>query len=136
MSDLDTARENLKNHSICLCRNGEIIVSDKRGISPMMGFISQGLDLEGYSAADIITGKAAAMLFVKAGIVSVYSKVMSYPALDYLKEHGITADYGELTERIINRTGDDICPMEKTVMDIEDFETGYEALRKKLDSMK
>lgn len=43
----------------------------------MMRFIAEGRDLSGCSAADVIVGKASAMLFVKAGINEVYGKVMS-----------------------------------------------------------
>ena len=59
------AKENLSGHTICLCKDKNIFFIDKRGIAPMMGFIADGVDLKGYSVADIIVGKAVAMLFVK-----------------------------------------------------------------------
>ena len=65
MTDIEIAKRNLEGHSICLCKNGEFFTDDGRGISPMMRFISQGRDLDGYSAADVIVGKAAAMLLSK-----------------------------------------------------------------------
>jgi hypothetical protein len=98
----------------------------------MMKFIAEGRDLCGYSAADLIVGKAAAMLFVKAGISEVYGEIMSKAGADFLIAHDIPFSYGTLTEKIINRRGDDICPMEKTVADILDIDAGYEALRKKI----
>ena len=76
----------------------------------MMKFIGMGKDLKGYSAADMIVGKAAAMLFVKAGICAVHGKVMSEAASEYLEAHHIPHSYDKLTEQIINRTGDNICP--------------------------
>ena len=102
----------------------------------MMKLIAAGTDLRGYSAADLIVGKAAAMLFVKAGIVSVFGKVMSEAALHYLEQHGIPAEYDTLTEKIINRRGTDICPMEKTVAAIDDAEQGYAALKQKIKELK
>ena len=132
MTDLDIAKANLKGHSICLCRDGEIITDDGRGISPMMRFINEGRDLSGYSVADVIVGKAAAMLFVKAGIAEVYGKVISTAGRDHLIRHNIPRSWDTLTENIINRNGDDICPMEKTVSEISDAEEGYEALKEKL----
>ena len=132
MSDIDIAKENLHGHSICLCRHGEIIFDYGKGISPMMKFIAADRDLRGYCAADLIVGKAAAMLFVKAGIAEVYGETMSEAGAGYLKSHGIPFDYGTLTEKIINRKGDDICPMEKTVADISDPEEGYKALKQKI----
>ena len=132
MSDISIAKENLHGHTICLCRRGEILFDDGRGISPMMKFIVADRDLRGYCVADLIVGKAAAMLFVKAGIAEVYGETMSEAGARYLKAHGIPFDYGTPVEKIINRKGDDICPMEKTVADITDPEEGYKALKQKV----
>ncbi|MBQ6412443.1 MAG: DUF1893 domain-containing protein [Ruminococcus sp.] len=132
MTDLEIAKANLEGHSICLCKDGKIITDDGRGISPMMRFINEGRDLSGYSVADIIIGKAAAMLFVKAGIAAVYGKVLSTAARDYLQQSKIPCTWDTLTEKIINRKGDDICPMEKTVAGLDDAEEGYQALKAKI----
>lgn len=136
MSDIERAKENLGDHAICLCKGDSIITDDGRGISPMMKFIGENKDLKGYSAADIIVGKAAAMLFVKAGVVAVHGKVMSKAGKDYLESHGISCTFDTLTDSIIGRSGKDICPMEKTVADISEPDLGYEALRKKLAEMR
>ena len=40
-----------------------------------------------------------------------------------------------LADYIINRKGDDMCPMEKTVVNINDLNEAYEALNNKLKSM-
>lgn len=135
MTDIEIAMQNLDGHSICLCKNGELIISDGRGISPMMKLIAENKNLNGYSVADIIVGKAAAMLFVKAGITCVHGRTMSESGRVYLKSHGIPCTFDILTERIINRKGTDICPMEKAVADIDDTENGYEALRKRFEEM-
>ena len=71
MTDIEIAKKHLDGHSICLCRDNDIITDGSRGIAPMMKFIASGKNLQGYSAADIIVGKAAAMLFVKAGFLFV-----------------------------------------------------------------
>ena len=136
MSDIERAKENLGGHAICLCKGDSIITDDGRGISPMMKFIGENKDLSGYSAADIIVGKAAAMLFVKAGVVAVHGKVMSKAGKDYLESHVIPCTFDTLTDNIIDRSGKDICPMEKTVADISDPDEGYEALREKLAEMR
>ena len=135
MTDIAVAKANLKGHSICLCRGGEIVTDDGRGISPMMRLIAGGRDLSGFAVADVIVGKAAAMLFVKAGIAEVYGEVTSAAARDYLQQHDIPCSWSALTEKIINRKGDDICPMEKTVADISDAQEGYEALKAALTDL-
>lgn len=136
MTDIELAKENLHGHSICLCKNGDIITDDGRGISPMMKFIAENRDLAGYSVADVIVGKAAAMLFVKAGITEVYGETMSRSGAEFLELHNIPYSYGTLTEKIINRQGTDICPMEKTVADINDIDEAYDALRNRLAEMR
>ena len=136
MNDLEKAKENLAGHTICLCKDGKLITSDRRGIAPMMGFIAEGLDLKGYSVADLIVGKAAAMLFAKCKIKRVFAKTLSESGKKMLALHGIECEYGLLVDRIINRDGTDICPMEKTVANTDDTEEGYLLLKEKLQSMK
>lgn len=136
MTDIELAKERLEGHSICLCKGGDIITDDGRGISPMMKFIGMEKDLKSYSAADMIVGKAAAMLFVKAEICAVHGKVMSEAASKYLEAHHIPHSYDKLTEQIINRTGDNICPMEAAVANVSDPEEGYKALFNKIQEMR
>ena len=89
MTDIEIAKANLNGHSICLCRDGAILTDDGMGISPMMQAIAEGKELTGYAVADVIVGKAAAMLFVKAGIVCVHGKTMSFSARDFLRNNDI-----------------------------------------------
>lgn len=122
-TDLQRAVAALKQgHTIAFCKNREIITSDERGIAPTLTLLRQGKDLRGYSVADKIVGRAAAMLFVKAGIVSVYAVTLSQGAKALLESHKIPTQYETLTQKIINRRGDGICPMEKAVEDIGDDE--------------
>ena len=74
MTDLELAKRNLAGHTICLCKDGRLLTSDKRGISPMMDFIEEDCDVAGYSVADKIVGKAAAFLFVLARVREVYAR--------------------------------------------------------------
>ena len=132
MTDLQIAKNNLSGHTICLCKDGKCIYSDKRGIAPMINFIGRGDDLTGYSVADTVVGKAAALLFVKCGIKSVFAKTLSEYGKNVLERYGIKFEYAILTERIINREGTDVCPMEKAVMNTDDPEEAYEILKNKL----
>ena len=135
MTDLQTAKNNLAGHTICLCKDGDCIYSEKRGIAPIMGLIADGVDLADYSVADKVVGKAAAMLFVKCGVIKVFAKTLSQNGKKILERFNIPYEYETLTEKIINRDGTDICPMEKTVLNIEDIEEGYTALKNKLKQL-
>ena len=135
MTDLQTAKENLAGHTICLCKNGNCLYSEKRGISPMMNFIADGTDLAGYSVADIVVGKAAALLFIKCGIKEVFAKTLSQSAKKVLEENGVPVTFQTLTEKIINRAGTDMCPMEKAVLSTSDPEEAYTLLKHTLSTI-
>ena len=136
MTDLQIAKKNLSGHTICLCKNGECLYSERRGIAPMMNFIASGANLSGYSVADVVVGKAAALLFVKSGIKRVYAKTLSEHGKRIFELYGVEYEYGILTERIINREGTDMCPMEKAVMITDDPEDAYVILKNKLNELK
>lgn len=133
MSDLEIAENNLAGHTICLCRDGTCLFSERRGIAPMMGFIADGVDLSGYSVADLVVGKAAALLFVKCKIKRVFAKTLSKGGKEILEKYGVEYAYGTLTEKIINRAGTDVCPMEKAVADTEDAEEAYILIKNQLE---
>ena len=78
---------------------------------------------------DKVIGKAAAMVAVLGGVRAVYGQVMSLPGKAYLEHHGITPSWGELVPAVVNRTGDDMCPLEKSVCGMEDPVEGIAALR-------
>ncbi|MBQ8533863.1 MAG: DUF1893 domain-containing protein [Clostridia bacterium] len=138
MTDIETARKLLesKDCSVVLCKECKTIEKFSRGIAPLMEIIDSGEDVSGFSAADKIVGKAAAMLFSYMNIKEVYGEVMSRLGYEYLCSKNIPATYTTLTENIINRKGDGICPMEKTVTDIIDERFAVEALRQKIFELK
>lgn len=135
MTDLELAKNNLQGHTICLAKEGKLLTSDLRGISPMMNFLAEGVDLSGFSVADLIVGKATAMLFVKAGIKEVFAKTLSESGKAVLEKHGIPYEAEVLTEKIINRLGTDVCPMEKVLSSIDDIEEAYAKLKETLLTM-
>lgn len=136
MTDLQTAKTNLTNHTICLCKDGKCIADDSHGIAPIMSFIANGVDLSGYSVADVVVGKAAAMLFVKSKIVAVFAKTLSKGGKAILENYGISYEYERLVDNILNRDETDICPMEKTVANTDNVDEAYLLLLAKLESLK
>lgn len=132
-----TAKDYLQGTITCVLKKDDsILTSERTGIAPIMQWLEEGIDLTGYEAADKIIGKAAAMLFTKAGVTSVYGEVMSEPARLFLKSKGIPYSYGTLTDKIINRAGNGMCPMEMTVLEINDVEEAYTALKETLERLR
>lgn len=119
-----------------LCKGDLLYTSKLKGIAPMIKFIDENVALEGFSAADIIVGKAAALLFVKAGIESVFAKTMSVAATEVFNSFNIQYSYNVLTEYIINRKGDGLCPMEIAVSDISSPETAFQTIKQTLNKLK
>lgn len=56
-------------------------------------------------------------------------------AAEVLAAHGITFCYGELTERIVNRTGDGLCPMESATLEETDPARALEKIKAKLQEL-
>lgn len=138
MNDIEKAKKLLSggNFTCVLCKGDTSYTSTGKGVSPMLTFLENGTELRGFSAADKIVGKAAAMLFVCAGVTEVFAEVMSKAAVNYLKERGIACSYGVLTDKIINRKGDGLCPMELAVIDIEDEKLGFSAIKNRFDEIR
>ena len=134
--DLNNAKACLPGHTLVLCREGQLLYSDKRGVAPMIDRIESGIDLQGYSAADTVVGKAAASMFVKSGIIAVYAGVLSEKGLLMLRKHGIYTEYAELVDGIKNRQGTGNCPMEEAVMNLDDPDECYAAIKAKIASLR
>ena len=112
-----------------------IFTSREKGIKPLIEVIESNINTKGSFAEDKIVGKAAALLYAYMNVEAVHADVMSKDGLDILKAHKIKASYNILTDKIINRKGDDICPMEKTVADIFESEKAFDALKLKIKQM-
>lgn len=107
--------------------------SFERGIRPIMTALNEDLHFfEGLSVADKIIGKASAMLLCLSGVKEVYTPTLSRTGKEVFDRYGVVYECDELTEMIVNRKGDGMCPMELTVKDIDDLNEAYEALKKKL----
>lgn len=110
--------------------NENIKMISGMGVKPFMQVIGEDSTLiTGANVYDKVIGKAAAMLCVKYGAVEVYGECMSVSGFDFLTAHGITATYGQLVPFISNRTGDGMCPLENSVIDITDPAEGEDKIR-------
>lgn len=134
MTDAQRARAILDEggYSVVMCRGNDVYTCSDRGVRPLLELLASERELSGYAAADLIVGRAAAFLYLLIGVRSVYGRVMSRGALELLRERGIPAEYGTLTEYIINRRGDGMCPMEEAVQNISDPAEAESAVRTRL----
>jgi hypothetical protein len=123
-------------YTCVLCRGDETYTSTESGIKPLLGWLDSGIDLQGFSAADKVAGRAAAFLYILLGVKKVYADVMSEGAAAVFAEYGIEAASGVCVPNIINRAGTGNCPMEETVKDVDEPGEAERVLREKLLSMR
>lgn len=136
MSDIEAAKELLKSFNCAAVLGGERYTSVLSGIRPAVELAEGAFSGSGFSVADKIVGKAAAMLFFLAGADCVYGGVMSRGAASFLAEKGVRYEFGVLADEIVNRAGDGICPMENAVKDISEPRDALRAVIETLGRLK
>ena len=110
-------------------KNGIVHTEHGRGVSPLLNIFKTQPDiLKNAFVVDKIIGKAAAMILVSGGVSRAYGIVMSEAGREYLEKHGILAGYNECVDIISNRDGTDMCPIEKSVIDTDDYKKGLEII--------
>jgi len=139
LGDLEIAKKHLASDdkTLVLAKNGEVIASSSRqGIVDLVRFAEAlGDELIGASIADKVVGKAVALLVRYAGIIAVYAVTMSQSAEATLEGTGIKYGYGKLIPMIMNKAGDDLCPMEKLSLSYDDPTEGFLALNTLVEKM-
>ena len=127
--------EEEKDLTLVLVLNESIYKSSEKGIKPLLQLLNSGKNYLNYSAADKIIGKAAAMLYKLLNINDIYGEVMSISAINFLEQNNINFKYKIKTKEIINRKGTGICPMEETVLNIENPTEAKKLLENKLKEL-
>ncbi len=135
--DMTAARALLDtgNYTCAVCRGARAYTATERGVRPLVTWLEQGLNLEGFCAADRVVGRATAFLYCLLGVSQVYARVMSRPAAQVLQAADIAFDADVFTDGIINRQGTGPCPFEAAVMAIDDPRQAQEAIVQKLRAM-
>ena len=123
-----------ENHTIVIYKNdASVHTSNDRGVAPLMKLLKEdNTQLKDAMIADKVIGKAAALLMVYAKVKEVYTPTISTPALQVFKNNNIEIHYDKEVERIVNRKGDGLCPMETLCMYIENPEEAYITIYNKL----
>lgn len=136
-SYINDAKKMLKTTGCVFAAEGEGVSysSVKHGIAPVIEPIIKKRDFfRDACVADKIVGKSAAMLFVFAEVKQVYAAIISTYAKDILKANGIECTFDEEVPYIINRKGDGMCPMEKSVLNTDDPEEAFYILKNKYEA--
>lgn len=116
-----------ENHTIVIYKSdASVVLSNDRGVAPLMKLLKEDKEqLRDSMVADKVIGKAAALLMVYAGIKEVYTPTISKPAVDVFENYNVKISYDKIVDRIINRKGDGLCPMETLCLEIDDPEEAF-----------
>lgn len=138
MNRLTYAKNKMINggHSLVILADCDTIISDGTGIKPLLEACDVISNASELYAADKIVGKAAAMLYVLIGAKGVFAQVLSRPAKEVFERFGIEYEYETMTDNIINRKGDGLCPMESAVYDIDDPLMAKQVIMKKIRQLR
>lgn len=121
-----------ENYTCVIADEEKVYISKLRGVSPLIAWYENNMRFQGFAAADKVVGKATAFLYLLLEVDSVYAGVISIEALKVLQKGEVDVEYGICVNNIINRTGTDICPFEKAVLDISDAHIAYYEIRNKM----
>lgn len=131
MTDLERAKAVLSqsSYTCVLCKADTVYKSERRGVAPLLQWLDGGVDVRGFAAADRVVGKATAYLYCLMGVKTVYAGVMSASAAKVLEAYGIPASWDCLTDGIMNRQKDGLCPMEAATWDCNTPQEALAAVR-------
>lgn len=107
-----------------------VFTSEHKGVRPMMDYMkAYGPSETPLTVVDRIMGRGAVMLAVLINAKTIKTPIMSASALALAKAHNLNLEAGEIVPYIVNREGNGQCPIESSVLDIEDVHEGYEAIK-------
>lgn len=121
----------IHNDKTCIILNNDEIVftSDKKGVAPILDFYHSNKDVyENLIIVDRIVGKGALLLALLVNAKEVYTPVISENALKLNEHFNIKLFYEKTVPYIINRNKDGMCPIEKSLLEINDLDLGYQTI--------
>ena len=114
-----------------------VFSSEHKGVKPMIDYYEKfGTSMKGLNVLDRIVGKGAIMLASLIGAEHVITPVISEAALDFALNFKIKVEYSKIVPYIINRTNDGQCPIERSVIAIDEVSAGYRAINETLLKLK
>ena len=134
--DMDAARDILSKTdcSIVVVKNANILTKKQGdGIRPILEAIDElREDMQGSIVGDRILGKASALLCVYSKVNGVYSPQATKTAIAVLIRAGILSQTEETIPYIKNRDGDNLCPFEKMLVDVDSPDEAFKILKEKV----
>ncbi len=132
MTDLNIAKQEFieGDWSLVIVKDGCVLqrLKEHRLVPLLRALHAVEANAQGCSVADKVIGRAAAMLLISYGARAIYTPLMSEEAKRLLETASIDVIAEELVPHILDNTGQDLCPMEKLVADIQQPTLGLKRL--------
>lgn len=137
MLDLDRAAYLLDHepYTSVFCKGEVTYTSKDRGIYALVKYLTNEVDLKGFSAADLVVGKAAALLLILAGVKEVYAPVMSESAIYILAYYGIISRCDYAVPEILNEARTEVCMIEQCVAHTKSPEAALQLIKNALKNI-
>ena len=124
-----------ENCSCVILKNGELTVYKGPGISDLLRLLkTEPEKLQGAFVADKVIGKAAAALLILGEVDSIYTDLISDGAIELLRKSPVKVSFSERVSIIMNRTKDNICPMENVCSVANSPQECYERINEFIQS--
>lgn len=123
------------DYTCVLCLGDTVCTSNRRGVAPLLEFLSGGKDFSGFYAADKVVGRATAFLYCLLGIRSLYARVLSVGAARVLAARRVSVFCDKLVPGIRNRTDTGPCPMEAATAAVTTPEEALTVIRETLKAL-
>ncbi len=136
-SNLCKAKEILLGggYTLVLYDGNDVVVSNERGVKPLLSLLENGKCYSGYSACDKVVGSAAAYLYVILSVKEVYALTLSENARAVFEKYGVTYFCDNIVPNIINRKGDGLCPMEQSTLNAQSPEDALRRIKEKIKEL-
>lgn len=122
----------------CVVRNNnQVYTFTQRGVADLYElYHSRPQLLDGADIADKVIGKGAATLMVLGKVRSVYTNVISTPALELFRKAGVPVQFRQEVPHIENRTHTGWCPLETRCYPLHNLQQLYATIADFVASLK
>jgi len=122
---------------VLILPDGEFLAERGRGVSPLLKLYDEHPSaMKGATVVDKVIGRAAASIAICGKAAHVHGELMSEDAAEFLTANGVSCSQTKMVPRILNQNRSGLCPLEKSVLGIEDPEKALNALRNWIQSHK
>ncbi len=123
-------------YSCVIAKGNEVRTFTRRGVADLYDLYNTDPGfMEGAAVADKVIGKGAAALLVLGKVKSVYTDVISVPALGLLHKAHVDTGFVREVPFIVNRDKTGSCPLESACVDIDNAEDIYPVIQNFLHRM-